>query len=193
MNCPRCDHPRQPEDRECPRCGIDYAYVESKMAQTPSDTRPQAEDPERGKTGRASLAPIQADPRNAPSPGDAAGRGQGAGKAPKACPKCGFKNDAALSECLRCGVIFAKYETYLEKKRRAEEEASKTTDGLLDSDTLKAVLEGTPQGAPPPAEIKTACPHCGQHYKIRDDQIGITTRCRKCSSIFTIEGLLEND
>ncbi len=192
MRCPRCDHPRQPGDRECPRCGIDYAYVESKMAQTPSDTRPQAEDPKSGKAGRISSPPIQDDPHSGP-PGGAAGPGPVTGKATRPCPKCGFNNDAALSECLRCGVIFAKYETYLEKKRRAEEEASRTTDGLLDSDTLKAVLEGTPLGAPPPAEIKTACPHCGQHYKIRDDQIGITTRCRKCSSIFTIEGLAEED
>jgi hypothetical protein len=31
MKCPRCDYTRKPGDPECPKCGIDYAYVEKKM------------------------------------------------------------------------------------------------------------------------------------------------------------------
>jgi predicted Zn finger-like uncharacterized protein len=34
---------------------------------------------------------------------------------------------------------------------------------------------------------RTACPHCAQRYKIRTDQVGILTRCKKCSSIFKID------
>jgi predicted Zn finger-like uncharacterized protein len=156
------------------------------MAHTPTDSHPQAEEPAAGK------AAPPTDPRGVTAPAGPGGPARVAPPAGKPCPKCGFSNNPALNECLRCGVIFAKYESYLEKKRRAEEEASKTTDGLLDADTIKAVMEGAPQGSGPPEEIRTACPQCGQRYRIRDDQIGITTRCRKCSSIFTIEGIAES-
>ncbi|MFZ7126148.1 MAG: MJ0042-type zinc finger domain-containing protein [Desulfobacterales bacterium] len=90
-------------------------------------------------------------------------------------------------ECLRCGIIFEKYGTYLEKKRRLMEEASRTTDGLIDPESIRAAVEES-QAAPPASEnVKTRCPHCDQRYRIRPDQIGITTRCKKCSSIFKIE------
>jgi predicted Zn finger-like uncharacterized protein len=103
-----------------------------------------------------------------------------------ACPKCGFGNPDQAQECLRCGIIFTKYEAYLEKKRQVEEETNQTTDGLLDPETIRAAAESS-QPAAKPAMAKTACPHCGQRYKIRNDQVGITTRCKKCSSIFKIE------
>ncbi|MBC2735246.1 MAG: hypothetical protein HF981_12885 [Desulfobacteraceae bacterium] len=103
-----------------------------------------------------------------------------------ACPKCGFGNPDQAQECLRCGIIFAKYEAYLEKKRQVEEETNQTTDGLLDPETIRAAAESS-QPATKPVMAKTACPHCGQRYKIRNDQVGITTRCKKCSSIFKIE------
>jgi predicted Zn finger-like uncharacterized protein len=67
-----------------------------------------------------------------------------------------------------------------------EEETNQTTDGLLDPETIRAAAESS-QPATKPVTAKTACPHCGQRYKIRNDQVGITTRCKKCSSIFKIE------
>jgi predicted Zn finger-like uncharacterized protein len=106
-----------------------------------------------------------------------------------ACPKCGFGNPAKAQECLRCGIIFKKYEAYLEKKRLVEEETNQTTDGLLDPETIRAAAESSQPVTTTPLVAKTACPHCGQRYKIRDDQIGITTRCKKCSSIFKIEAI----
>jgi predicted Zn finger-like uncharacterized protein len=105
------------------------------------------------------------------------------------CPKCGFANPQATEECLRCGIIFAKYEAYLEKKRRVEEETNQTTDGLLDPETIRAAAESSQPAVSAPVMAKTACPHCGQRYAIRDDQLGITTRCKKCSSIFKIEAI----
>ena len=58
---------------------------------------------------------------------------------------------------------------------------------LLDPETIRAAAESSQPVVETPVMAKTACPHCGQRYKIRDDQIGITTRCKKCSSIFKIE------
>ena len=79
------------------------------------------------------------------------------------------------------------HRAYLEKKRQVEEETNQTTDGLLDPETIRAAAENSQAAAVVESMAKTACPHCGQRYKIRDDQIGITTRCKKCSSIFKIE------
>jgi predicted Zn finger-like uncharacterized protein len=107
----------------------------------------------------------------------------------KPCPKCGFHNQVKSQECLRCGIIFDKYEAYLEKRRKAEEETNQTTDGLLDPETVQMAAEASRQTLTSPTYAKTACPHCGQRFKIRNDQVGITTRCKKCSSIFKIESL----
>lgn len=187
MKCPRCDFPRQPRDRECPKCGIDYAYVEKKMARN-DGTAPLGVD-----LPDAALEPVEApkgefmseveQPETAPmtSPTPPTSRNP--------CPKCGFGNPDKAPECLRCGIIFKKYEAYLEKKRQVEEETNQTTDGLLDPETIRAAAESSQPVAATPLTAKTACPHCGQRYKIRDDQIGITTRCKKCSSIFKIEAI----
>lgn len=188
MKCPRCDYPRKPGDRECPQCGIDYAYVEKKMArrddaptETPENPGPAFEKP--AEAAKGELMPetnmTQKDRVTSPAPPTA--------KNP--CPKCGFGNPDQALECLRCGIIFTKYEAYLEKKRLVEEETNQTTDGLLDPETIRAAAESSQPVVETPAMAKTACPHCSQRYKIRDDQIGITTRCKKCSSIFKIEAI----
>ena len=108
-------------------------------------------------------------------------------EAPKTCPKCGCQNTGQAKECLRCGIIFDKYEVYLEKRRRVEEETNQTTDSLLDHETLKMAADANRQRHPAPVYARTACPHCAQRYKIRTDQVGILTRCKKCSSIFKID------
>jgi predicted Zn finger-like uncharacterized protein len=173
MKCPRCDHPRQPGSRECPKCGIDYAYVERKIGlgdQSAMQTPPET-------------APPDAQDQPPPSPADTPNPNQ------RSCPKCGFLNQGQAPECLRCGIIFDKYEAYLEKKRKVEEETNQTTDGLLDPETIQMVAEAADQSQAAMDYAKTACPHCSQRYKIRQDQVGITTRCKKCSSIFRIESL----
>ena len=186
MKCPRCDFPRKPEDRECPQCGIDYAYVEKKMAR--SDDPPSSDESQPEVASEADEAPKEDPMPDVVQPGDTPPAS--APPADKnACPKCGFGNPEQALECLRCGIIFSKYEAYLEKKRQVEEETNQTTDGLLDPDTIRAAAESSAPAATAPAKAKTACPHCGQRYKIRDDQIGITTRCKKCSSIFKIEAI----
>lgn len=185
MKCPRCDYTRKPGDRECPKCGIDYAYVETKITRSDDTADPTPDNPgaaaefvEAAKVeSMPEVNPSKSSSTTSPTPPD-----------PKnACPKCGFGNPDQAQECLRCGIIFAKYDAYLEKKRRVEEETNQTTDGLLDPETIRAAAEDSQRVAPPTTMAKTACPHCGQRYKIRDDQIGITTRCKKCSSIFKIE------
>jgi len=187
MKCPRCDYPRKPGDRECPNCGIDYAYVEKKMTHrdNASSEVPENLDP-------ASETPAEAIDQGEPMP-DAEMPESGPATSPapppskNPCPKCGFGNPDKALECLRCGIIFTKYEAYLEKKRLVEEETNQTTDGLLDPETIRAAAESSQPVVATPLLAKTACPHCGQRYKIRDDQVGITTRCKKCSSIFKIE------
>ncbi len=188
MKCPRCDHPRQPEERECSNCGIDFYYVEKKMARSSAPVAPEAAEsppapssPNDVVTVDTPAAKTEAAPVNpAPAP---------APEELKPCPKCGFHNQDQAQECLRCGIIFNKYEAYLEKRRKAEEETNQTTDGLLDPETVQMAAEASRQSQPSPSYAKTACPHCGQRFRIRNDQLGITTRCKKCSSIFKIESL----
>jgi predicted Zn finger-like uncharacterized protein len=184
MKCPRCDHPRQPEERECSNCGIDFNYVEKKISQSPAPVVP--EPPEEDASPASATVPEAEDPAPAPAADPSPATG---GEDSKPCPKCGFHNQAQAMECLRCGIIFNKYEAYLEKRRRAEEETNQTTDGLLDPETIQMAAEASQQSQPSPVYAKTACPHCGQRFKIRNDQVGITTRCKKCSSIFKIESL----
>ena len=187
MKCPRCDHPRKPGDRECPKCGIDYAYVENKMTHhddAPSEA-PENPDSASGKPAEASTREEHMPETNMPETGPMTASTPPAPKNP--CPKCGFGNPDKALECLRCGIIFTKYEAYLEKKRLVEEETNQTTDGLLDPETIRAAEESSQPVMAKPDMAKTACPHCSQRYSIRDDQIGITTRCKKCSSIFKIE------
>jgi len=38
------------------------------------------------------------------------------------CPKCSHKNPAGYHECVKCGLIFAKYYEFLERKNKAEME-----------------------------------------------------------------------
>ncbi len=190
MKCPRCDFPRQPGDRECPKCGIDYAYVEKKMARDDHNPSPSAADSAEAEAPPEPVEASKGDPMpevDAPKTDAMPSPTPPAAKNP--CPKCGFGNPERALECLRCGIIFAKYEAYLEKKRQVEEETNQTTDGLLDPETIRAAAESSEPVKAAPAMAKTACPHCGQRYKIRDDQIGITTRCKKCSSIFKIEAI----
>jgi len=173
MKCPRCDYPRQAEERECPKCGIDYAYVERKIGL--GDNPPLQNVPE--------PTPPESSDRPAPSPKETSHEKM------RPCPKCGFQNQRQAPECLRCGIIFDKYEAYLEKKRKVEEETNQTTDGLLDPETIQLAAEAANQAPAVVDFAKTACPHCSQRFKIRHDQVGITTRCKKCSSIFRIESL----
>lgn len=188
MKCPRCDHPRQPEERECSNCGIDFNYVEKKISRSPDPGAP--EPPAEAASPASAAAPEVEAPAPAPSPAPIPDPSPAAGDdGPKPCPKCGFHNQDQAMECLRCGIIFNKYEAYLEKRRRAEEETNQTTDGLLDPETIQMAAEASQQSQPSPDYAKTACPHCGQRFKIRNDQVGITTRCKKCSSIFKIESL----
>ncbi len=183
MKCPRCDHPRQSDERECSNCGIDFDYVEKKMARSP--------EPVTAMETAAAPSPPPPDAAAAASPEPEIDEAP-ADSAPeelKPCPKCGFHNQIKALECLRCGIIFDKYEAYLEKRRKAEEETNQTTDGLLDPETIQMAAEASRQSEAAMAYAKTACPHCGQRFKIRNDQVGITTRCKKCSSIFKIESL----
>ena len=185
MKCPRCDYIRKPGDRECPKCGIDYAYVENKMTRG-NDTAHPAPDNPGAAAPSVEAAKVKSMPEVNPSKSSSMTSPTPL-NSKNACPKCGFGNPDEAQECLRCGIIFAKYDAYLEKKRQVEEETNQTTDGLLDPETIRAAAEDSQRVAAETAMAKTACPHCGQRYKIRDDQIGITTRCKKCSSIFKIE------
>jgi predicted Zn finger-like uncharacterized protein len=188
MKCPRCDFPRKPGDRECPKCGIDYAYVEQKMAHNDIEPAEDHQNPDPVPEKPSETASGEKMPE-LNQPKTSLGKTTAPPVAKYPCPKCGFENPDQAQECLRCGIIFAKYEAYLEKKRLVEEETNQTTDGLLDPETIRAAAESSQPLVAAPVMAKTACPHCSQRYKIRDDQIGITTRCKKCSSIFKIEAI----
>ena len=187
MKCPRCDYIRKPGDRECPKCGIDYAYVEQKMGRNQeADELPGNQSDAVAESAESDDMEIETETPQTPA-GNMNASANATSK--NICPKCGFGNPDQSGECLRCGIIFSKYEAYLEKKRQVEEETNQTTDGLLDPETIRAAAENSQPEVAAPVMAKTACPHCSQRYKIRDDQIGITTRCKKCSSIFKIEAI----
>ena len=44
--------------------------------------------------------------------------------AQRSCPACGFEQPAAEDSCLRCGIVFRKYEAMLEAARRREQQAA---------------------------------------------------------------------
>ena len=46
------------------------------------------------------------------------------------CPKCGHKNPAGAHECVRCGVIFAKFYEFLERKSKEDMEAAAQEEQL---------------------------------------------------------------
>jgi predicted Zn finger-like uncharacterized protein len=198
MKCPRCGQPRLPEERECSNCGTDFSYVAQKLARSPRNgetTAPQepaaseseaAETPDAANSDPATVA--RADATAKPDGTDTAATNAPPDDKLKPCPKCGYHNTVTDLECLRCGIIFAKYEAFLEKRRKAEE-TNQTTDSLLDQETIRTAAEASQQAPPKTVYAKTACPHCAQRYRIRHDQIGILTRCKKCSSIFKIEPL----
>ena len=187
MKCPRCDYIRRPGDRECPKCGIDYAYVEQKIGHSDDAADPPLNPSDNDADSAKPNGPETRSDADQPPAVNMNSSVDDASK--NVCPKCGFGNPDQSNECLRCGIIFSKYEAYLEKKRQVEEETNQTTDGLLDPETIRAAAESSQPAVPAPAMAKTACPHCSQRYQIRDDQIGITTRCKKCSSIFKIEAI----
>ena len=184
MKCPRCDQTRQPEELECSNCGVDFSIVAPSSKRSPE---PAASEPPPAADATHPASSDKADVTHQP-----AGTAPAASSAPdddtvKSCPKCGYSNEPRAEECLRCGIIFDKYERYLEKRRQAEEETDETTDGLLDPESVQKAVDASRQSPLEVAYARTACPHCAQRYKIRTDQVGILTRCKKCSSIFKIE------
>lgn len=203
MKCLRCGAPRQTEDTECPQCGIDFEYVEKKLARQSRNQTDNLSAPESGEN--AGTEPQSPEPTPTPPPrrtpevtqnttNDAetsaprpAESSQQAAAVTKPCPKCEFLNPETATECLRCGIIFEKYEAYIEKKRKLMDEVSRTTDVMIDPENLRAAIEQAQEDEPESETVKACCPHCSQRYRIRPDQIGITTRCKKCSSIFKIE------
>jgi predicted Zn finger-like uncharacterized protein len=184
MKCPRCDQTRQPEELECSNCGVDFDIVARRLLRSPEAAAPNPPQ-EADSNEPPSSDKVVINPKSAST---AAGNASAAvDNKRKPCPKCGFDNTSRAPECLRCGIIFDKYEVYLEKRRRAEEETNQTTDGLLDTESVQMAVEASRLSPLEVVYARTACPHCAQRYKIRTDQVGILTRCKKCSSIFKIE------
>jgi len=86
------------------------------------------------------------------------------------CPRCGQARQPEDDECPHCGIHY----DYVEKK--LAKEGKESNPPVEQNDQTKAL----------PEKIKTACPVCGQKYKVQSKQIGIKTKCKKCSSVFTI-------
>ncbi len=40
--------------------------------------------------------------------------------------------------------------------------------------------------------MKTACPKCGQHFEIEQENIGCTAQCSSCGTVFVVQALQEN-
>ena len=89
------------------------------------------------------------------------------------CPKCGKPRKVGDQECDFCGVHFSIFD-------------QKEDGGDDGSDKTIASFGETPKSD---AKVQTACPKCGQEYTIREDQIGLNTRCKKCKSPFKTEVL----
>jgi len=86
------------------------------------------------------------------------------------CPRCGHARQPEHAECPYCGIHY----DYVEKKLANETPQENAAEEQ--NDQTKAL----------PDKIKTACPECGQKYKVRPEQVGIKTKCKKCSTAFTI-------
>jgi predicted Zn finger-like uncharacterized protein len=84
------------------------------------------------------------------------------------CPKCGKPRKDGDQECSFCGIHYSIFD----QKQGREEKA--TTDKTIPA--FDSSIED--------AKVKTACPKCGQEYKIRSEQVGLKTRCKKCKTTF---------
>ena len=55
------------------------------------------------------------------------------------CPKCGFVNDMSAVECVRCGVIFSKYDMVKKKKERMANQDCHEVDFQVLGDDMQIV------------------------------------------------------
>jgi len=66
------------------------------------------------------------------------------------CPKCGFKQDDSNQECLRCGLVFSKYEALQKRKEQTNAQYSPGKDPEEKGPpTIAADEEETIISAPP--------------------------------------------
>jgi len=177
MKCPKCGNEYQQTDKECPHCGVDFAYLERKTArqvtkedittvvesQEPEPVKPPTplkEEPEPPKEAPAppKKAPIEAPAKVQAVKKPAPPKKEEGPKVP--CPKCNFENPPGSIDCFQCGIVFAKYEAFLAKQ----------------------AAEGGGQNA-----AKTACPKCGMAHNVARDQLGSETTCKKCGNPFKAE------
>lgn len=59
------------------------------------------------------------------------------------CPKCSFEQDGNTPECVRCGVVFTKYEAQMRKKEQVNSRYSPTAQTDADSVTEDAAAGAT--------------------------------------------------
>ena len=95
------------------------------------------------------------------------------------CPRCGHARHPEDDECPHCGIHY----DYVEKKLASE--APPDTPPVTQADTPP--VSQTDQTKSMPDKIKTACPTCGQKYKVPPEKVGVKTKCKQCEAPFWIE------
>jgi hypothetical protein len=55
------------------------------------------------------------------------------------CPKCGFVNDVSVSECVRCGIIFSKFDMVQKKRERTANRLCHEVDYQVLGDDMQIV------------------------------------------------------
>jgi Tfp pilus assembly protein PilZ len=59
--CPKCNYKRQAGDIECPHCGIDFAYIEKKLAREKAEIAEKELEKERAAARLSELIDVMAD------------------------------------------------------------------------------------------------------------------------------------
>lgn len=115
MECPKCGYERQDGDTHCQMCNLDFGLWER---QTAESKKLRERSRKHGEPSATKGLQLEETPDVTPQDAEPAG----------ACPKCGFYRRKDDTDCPNCGVIYAKHEQMLEKKKVEDATLKKEAD-----------------------------------------------------------------